>query len=228
MGKNLFDLRFVVERADGLRSLPWRLWVTSSGDVYLTTRRMGGIQKFSFHVSGVCRGAFTKEHGAPANMPDRAMFKWRRAQTPTAGQGGASRVAWIAYPSDYLSRTASPVAKTERFAAAPAGGATYVEIAYTLESEAFVHQAFKANSRCLHSFTRLPNGEAVFVSWYHGDWENNDVKSHPAPDSVFPELLFSATNQQNEGRPIRMLFGPLPKDGDALVLQELGGMPAAE
>ena len=44
---------------------------------------------------------------------------------------------------------------------------------------------------------------------------------------MFPNLLFSANDPLNTGRPIRMFFGPMPKDGDALVLQELGGYAIA-
>jgi hypothetical protein len=227
MGKNLFDLRFVIEGADGFRSLQWRLWITSTGDVYLTTRQMGGIQKYSFHQSGICRSAFTQEHGAPSTMPDRAMFKWKRTKTPLAGAGGASRVAWIAFPTDFLSRLPAPTAKITLISAAPPRDATYLELGYTFESEGVVMSAFQENQRRLHSYTKLPSGEAFYVSSYHSDWENKDLHSPPGEGSVFPKLLFSSNDPLNTGRPVRMLFGPIPKDGDALVLQELGGYPFA-
>ena len=222
MASNLFDLRFLVQRDDGYCSSQWRLWVTRAGDVYLATRGMGGIQKYSFHASGICRSAFTREHGAPRTMADRAIVKWNRATTPRPGSGSASRVAWIAFPTDYLSRSPLPVAKSTVIAAAPQGRATYVEVGYTFESESFVLEAFGGNRR-LHSFNRLPSGEAVFLESYHGEWENNDLSSPPAPDSVLPELCFSASDPQNTGRPLRIILGPTPRDGDALVLQELGG-----
>ena len=222
MAKNLLDLRFVVQRDDQFRSSPWRLWITQPGDLYLTTRRMGGIQKYSFHVSGVCRSAFTQEHGAPAGMPDRLVFKWKRASTPTVGTGGASRVAWIAFPTDYLSRSPEPKARTLVIAAAPAAGAAYIEVGYTRESQSFVMDAFKGNLRQLHCYTALPNGEAIFVSSYHSDWENKDLNSPAAQGSVIPDLLCSASDPEDTGRPYRLLFGPTPNDGDALVLRELG------
>ena len=227
MGKNLFDLRFVIKRNDGLRSSPWRLWITPPGDVYLTTRRMGGIKKYSFHKSGICRSAFTMEQGAPNTIADRAMFKWIRARTPAAGTGGASRVAWIAFPTDFLSR--APLAAGKKHLSIPAaapGGATYVELAYTFESKEYALSAFEGNLRRLHAYTELLSGESFFVCSYHSDWENNDLASPPAPGSVFPELLFSAKDTRDTGRPIRLLFGPTPKDGDTLVLQELGGFNA--
>lgn len=183
---------------------------------------MGGIQKYSFHVSGVCRSAFTQEQGAPAGSADRLMFKWKRVLTPAASGGGASRVAWIAFPSDYLSRTPEPVVSTTAIDAAPPTGATYVEVGYTFESESFVRDAFNGNLRHLHSYTALPSGEAAFVCSYHSDWENTDLSTPAAPGSVIPDLLCSASDPANTGRPYRLLFGPAPQDGDALVLRELG------
>jgi len=228
MGKNLFDLRFTIEGEDGFRSSQWRLWITSLGDVYLTTRGMGGIQKYSFHQSGICRSAFTKEHGTPSTMQDRAICKWKRAQTPQSGIGGASRVAWLAFPTDFLSRTTAPTKKTVQINAAPPGGSTYLELGYTLESEEFVGAAFRESQRRLHSYTLLPSGEAFFITSYHSDWENKDLNSPSGEGSVFPDLLFSANDPLDTGRPIRIFFGPTPKDGDALVLQELGGYPVAD
>ncbi len=153
------------------------------------------------------------------------MFSWRRVQTPLAGTGGASRVAWIAFPTDFLSRSALPTAKTTIITAAPPSGAAYLELGYTFESEEFVVSAFQENQRRMHSYVKLPSGEAFFASSYHSDWENKDVNTSPGAGSVFPQLLFSANDPLNTGRPVRLLFGPAPKDGDALVLQELGGYP---
>jgi hypothetical protein len=224
MSKNLYDLRFGIKRGDGYISNIWRLWITSSGDVYLATRRMGGIEKFSFHLSGICRSAFTKEYGTPETMSDRAIFKWARAKTPPLGDGGASRVAWIAFPTDFLSRNTKPInAKIDWIHATEPRGATYIEMAYTNESEQTMRSTFSENSKHLHSYTSVPNGEAFFVASYQSDWGNADLKSPPAQGSVFPELMFSANDPNDTGRPIRIRFGPRPKDGDALVFQELGG-----
>jgi hypothetical protein len=38
---------------------------------------MGHIEKVSFHESGICRRAFTREHGAPSTMTDWVMNRWR-------------------------------------------------------------------------------------------------------------------------------------------------------
>lgn len=224
MARNRHDLRFIVQRADGYCSSPWRLWVTAPGDVYLAVRGMGGIEKYSFHQSGICRSAFTKEHGVPSTMKDRAIFKWVRAKTPFQGSGRASRIVWMAFPTDFLSRPSHPVpAKTLCIQAAPAGDATFIELAFTFESQNSVVSAFGTNGRRLHAYLPLPSGEALIVDSYCADWTNDELRSPPAPGSVFPELLFSHKDPEGTGRPVRIRFGPAPKDGDALVLQELGG-----
>lgn len=53
MSKNLFNLRFGIQLSDAYASTPWRLWITGAGDVYLSTKAMAGIEKYSFHRSGI-------------------------------------------------------------------------------------------------------------------------------------------------------------------------------
>lgn len=217
-------MRFGVKREDGYISNVWRLWITSSSDVYLATRGMAGIEKYSFHESGICRSAFTKEHGAPPSMPDRAIFKWWRGKTPPVSSGMASRVAWIAFPTDFLSRISEKDQKPITWIpAAPYGWATYLELSYTSESEDAVIATFLKNDRQLVRYTALPNGDAFLFTYYHADWENRDLRVPASKGSVFPDLLFSANDPRDTGRPIRLRFGQAPKDGDSLVLQELGG-----
>lgn len=229
MPKNLYDARLCIRRDDGYVSNLWRLWISHDGDVYTTTQRMGGIEKYSFHKSGICRSAFTKEHGTPETMTDRLMFKWNRKSTPPKASGEASRVAWIAFPTDYLSRPQNDFKKQIIWIpAAPSGHATYLELVYTYESETAVRNAFNDGDRKLLTYTPLPSGEAFLCCYYHGDWENNDLSSPKGERSIFPDLLFSANDPNNTGRPVRIRFGPQPKDGDSLVLQELGGFYEAE
>lgn len=224
MSKNIFNIRFGIKRQDGYISNIWRLWITGRNDVYLTTRGMGGIEKFSFHQSGICRSAFTMEHGTPSTMSDRAMFKWRRAETPPVNSGRASRVAWMAFPTDFLSRITNSNSKDIIWIpAAPSGGATYLELCYTLETETSILAAFQNNDRKLLSYTMLPNSEVFFMNYYYADWENKDLRSPAAKGSVFPDLIFSANDPRDTGRPIRIRLASHPKDGDALVLRELGG-----
>ena len=223
MAKNLADLRFAIRSSIGHVSSVWRLWVTRHGDVYLATRGMAKIEKYSFHKSGICRSSFTKEYGTPTTLTDRAMFKWKRLATPADGEGRASRVAWLGFPTDYLSRQfKSSTEEVVWIEAAPAGGATYVEIAYTFESEESVRKALdEGQERNLVTYVELPGDEALFVDYYHSDWDNKDLKM-PGNGEV-ADLVFSPRDPNNTGRPIRIRLGPAPSDGNALVLQELGG-----
>ena len=228
MGKNVFDLRFGVQRDDGYKSSVWRLWITQPRDVYLATRSMAGIKKYSFHRSGICRDAFTKGHGTPRTMNDRAMSKWNRASTPPSGSGRASRVtSWLAFPTDYLSRLNNQERKKMLWLpAAPSGSATFVEMAFTNESEAAVCTALKTAQRSLISFTEISDTEAFFTFSYSGEWQNSDLRSPAAPDSSFPDLLFSKDDPAETGRPVRICIASQPNDGDCVLIQELGGYRA--
>src|SRR5687768_16171068 len=113
MGRNRLNLRFGVRRTNGFVSSVWRLWITNAGDVYLSTRSMASIVKYSFHVSGICRRAFAAEHGTPVTMADRLIYRWRRAPTASAGAGHGSRVLWLAVPTDFLSRHHGDLSQTQ-------------------------------------------------------------------------------------------------------------------
>jgi len=222
MPRNLLDMRFGIKNPEGNVSTVWKLWATNKGDVYLSVRKMTGIMKYSFHASGICRSAFTLEHGTPTTLSDRAMYKWKRSPTSEPGSLKASRVAWLAFPSDYLSR---PIPTDDKkvfwITAAPPGKARFIELAFTRESEANVRALFTPTSqRELISFTVLPNGESFIFLSYIGEWENRDLKM-PGEGKV-ADIYFSSV-MDSTGRPIRIQFGPRPSDGDALLLQELGG-----
>ena len=144
MAKNILNLRFGVKRTDGYIYSIWRLWATHIGDVYLAVRSHAGVSKYSFHKSGICRSAFTSEYGKPEKMTDRAMFKWKRNVTPTIDDN-ATRVAWIAFPTDYLSRETKKVTWID---AAPSGSATFIELAYTSKPENEVRKLLSSGGIC--------------------------------------------------------------------------------
>lgn len=227
MAKNAVDLRFGVRRSDGCVSSVWRLWATKAGDVYLATRRMAAIEKYSFHKSMICRLAFTKEHGTPSTMADRAAYKWRRAPTTPAGSDRASRVAWLAVPTDYLSRLSEidDGPSIVWIDAAPPGGATYIELAFTAEARSRIEQSFTQNDRRLLLYQSVGTHEAFIVDYYYADWENTELKV--PGNGTGSDLLFSPLDPAGTGRPIRITFGPIPKDGDAAIIQELGGYAVA-
>lgn len=230
MSKNILDLRFCVKRLDGYVSSLWRLWATRHGDVYLTVKHTTGqTSKFSFHQSGICRSAFTQEyiekHGMPEQMDDRAIVKWKRKETPVIGNGEFSRVAWLAFPTNFLSRaTEIERKKVTWIDAAPNDGATYVELGYTSESEKVIREILRSSeNRKLIHYTRINDKEALLTMYYHSDWKNEDLYSPTSSGSIFPNILFSANDPENTGRPIRITLHVKPRDGEELILQELGG-----
>jgi hypothetical protein len=220
----LLDLSFGVKRSDGYVSGIWRASTTRLGDFRLGTSSIAGVEEYSFNKSGVCRSAHTGADGAPAALRDRAGFRWRRAATPPAGSGRASRLAWIVFPSDYLSRpTVEDDAEILWIDAAPACGATYVEFACAAEPEEGIRGVLDiVQDRTLVRCTALPNGETLVIFYYYADWENKDLRV-PGNGAV-ADVLFSADDPLAAGRPLRYRFGPAPKDGEAVLLLELGGV----
>lgn len=76
-------LRFAVGER-GRRSSVWRVWAnTTTHDVYIASRTIAGIQKFSLHASGDWRYAFTSQFMATeagAAWPDRVLDRWQRPE----------------------------------------------------------------------------------------------------------------------------------------------------
>ena len=219
----LLDLSFGVKRSDGYVSDIWRAAMTRVGNFHLGTSSIAGVETYSFNKSGMCRSAHTGTDGAPAALRDRAGFRWRRAATPPRGSGRAARVAWIAIPTDYLSRpTVEDEGQILWIDAAPARGATYVEFAYAAEPEQGIRGVLDImQDRTLVRCAALPNGETLVIFCYHADWENADLRV--PGNGLVADVLFSAADPLATGRPLRHRFGPVPKDKEAVLLLEMGG-----
>lgn len=217
-------VRFAVGSRDGPQSSVRCFW-TNRNDVYLTLRgQLGGVQKLSFHASGICRRAFTKEHGRPVTMRDRVMIKWRRMETPPRGSNLGAGALTLIVPTAYLSTTIARPDKPVRWVEpAPAGGATAIDLFFTMETGERVEELFahRGERHVLHHAT-LPRGESVTLAWAHVEYDNPDLRV-PASHGG-SELLFSATDPHNTGRPVRMeLCKDKIADGDRMFLTELGG-----
>jgi hypothetical protein len=219
----LLDLSFGIKRSDGYVSDIWRASTTRLGDFHLGTCSIAGVEEYCFNKSGMCRSAHSGADAAPAPLRDRAGFKWRRAATPPRGSGRASRVAWIAFPTDYLSRpTVEDDGEILWIDAAPASGATYVEFAFAAEPEQGIRGVLDImQDRTLVRCAALPSGETL-VFCYHAEWENKDLRV-PGYGAV-ADVLFSADDPLASGRPLRHRLGPAPKDGEAVLLLEIGGV----
>lgn len=226
MAKNVLDSRFQIRSDDSVSSL-WRLWVTRPGDIYLAVRHMAGVSKYSFHISGICRSAFTSEHGTPPVLKDRAMFKWRRATTPPKGQLGYSRLLWLAVPTLFLTKVDKmpPADRIDVIPAAPESGATFVELVITAESETTVRDNFASGPRNLLHHVTLPKDETALLFWYFDKWDNKEMTV--TGSGKVNDILLSPTRRAvGDGR-VRVIFASPPKDGDALQVFELGGHPVA-
>ena len=223
MSNLLLDLSFGVKRSDGYVSDIWRASTTRRGDFHLATRSIAGVEEYRFNKSGICHSAHRGAEGTPASLRDRAGFRWRRAATPPRGSGRAARVAWIAFPTDYLSRpTVEDGGEIFWIKAAPASGATYVEFAYAAEPEQGIRGVLDVTQdRTLVRCAALPNGETLVIFCYHADWENKDLRVPGHGEAA--DILFSADDPLVSGRPLRHRFGPAPKDQEAVLLLELGG-----
>ncbi len=223
MSHHLLDLSFGVRRPDGYVSDIWHASTTRLGDFNLGTSSIAGVESYSFKKSGVCRSAHSGAEGAPAVLRDRAGFRWRRAATPPRGSGRAARVAWIAFPTDYLSRpTAEDHGQVLWIDAAPAHGATYVEFAYVADAEEGIRGVLDVmQDRTLVRCAALPGGESLVIFCFHADWENEDLRV--SGRGTVADILFSADDPLGTGRPLRHRFGPAPKDEEAVLLLEMGG-----
>ena len=223
MSNYLLDLSFGIKRPDGYVSDVWRASTTRLGDFRLVTSSIAGVEEYSFDKSGMCRSAHSGGESLHATLRDRAGFRWRRAATPPRGSGRAARVAWIAFPTDYLSRpTAEDDGNIFWIAAAPACGATYVEFAYAAEPEQGIRGVLDVmQDRTLVRCAALPNGETLVIFCYHADWDNKDLRV--PGNGLAADVLFSADDPLASGRPLRHRFGPVPKDEEAVLLLEMGG-----
>lgn len=223
MSGYLLDFSFGVKRTDGYVSDIWRASTTRLGDFHLATSSIAGAEEYRFNKSGMCRSAHSGADGAPGALRDRAGFKWRRAATPPRGSGRAARVAWLAFPTDYLSRpSVEDDGEIFWIAAAPACGATYVEFAYAAEPEQGIRGVLDVvQDRTLVQCAALPSGETLVIFCYHADWDNKDLRV--PGHGLAADVLFSADDPLATGRPLRYRFGPAPKDQEAVLLLEMGG-----
>lgn len=224
MSNFLLDLSFGVKRSDGYVSDVWHASTTRVGDVHLATRSISGAEEYRFNKSGMCRSVHSGADAAPAALRDRAGFRWRRAATPPHGSGRAARVAWIAFPTDYLSKpTLEDDGEILWIAAAPERGATYVEFAFAAEPEFGIRGVLEImRDRTLVRCAALPHGETLVIFCYHADWDNKDLRV--PGHGVVADVLFSADDPLASGRPLRHRLGPTPKDGEAVLLLEMGGV----
>jgi hypothetical protein len=192
------NFRIAVGDADGPRSSIWRGF-SNGNDVYLTAAGMAGVEKFSFHGSGICRQAFTKEEGPADGERDRVLHRWRRMVPVPAG--GLVQVLTARFPSDYLSTSLRPERKSvEWLPRAASGSATLIDFAFSGAGEETTRIMAKSTGRTIVSFTNLPNGEAFVVTWMHHPW-NGESFTMPGLFDKPDQYVVSKSDPSGSGRP---------------------------
>jgi len=216
LAKGIANLRFAVAEPTIGSSSVWRLWATRHGDVYLATYNLAGVTKFSFHRSGICRNAFTREHGPGRSMTDRVMHRWHRGFVPGPGSGQFCRLCWISYPTDYLSRGAQRgLEKSVHIPPAAAGRTTFVEVGLCKDSRGSIEAEMKNATNAgvvLHS--HLIEETNVLVRWYHGGWDNRDLRMEPSHGTQGDP--FRASELRRPDEPTHGSNGCHPEDGEAI------------
>jgi hypothetical protein len=229
MSKNHFDLRYGILRPDGYTFSVWRLWITKHSDVYLAAKSMAGIAKYSFHASGICRSAITKERSSTDK--DRLMFRWKRNPSPPPENTEAVIcVARIAYPTNFLSSPTNEGGKNISWIqAAQENHATILEFSFTRDTELSIRKVLEnAKERVLFQYMQLPNlKESLMVTYINESWDNKDLRITSA-SSETGDLIASAQDPEKTGRPIKLVYGPTPLDGDFAMVAELGCYPKTD
>lgn len=211
MGKtNEVDFRVAVGTPDGPRSSVWRGFSTKN-EVYVSHGGMGGIHKFSFHSSGICRLAFTEHEGPGEGEVDRVIHRWRRVKAPPSGGIVYSLIA--RFPTNYLS-TALKVEtkKVNWIPSASSGQATALDFVFSRAEKHVLDELAKSAGRTIFSFTRLPNGEAFVASWSHQDWIGGEDFTVPRVFDADIEYVISTDDPNHTGRPARFTMYQEPND----------------
>jgi len=140
----------------------------------------------------------------------------------------ATRVLRIGFSTDLLSttlRSAVPAKPVMWVDAAPSGGTTVLDLAFTREDEGAI-RAVLANepqdlAHRLLSYQRLPSGEAVTITaWFSPDADKGFVM--PASHNVNEDLVVSTDDPMGTGRPVRLTLYSNPQDRDFMRVWEFG------
>lgn len=215
------DARLVVGVPGGARSNTWRIW--SQGDeIYVLSGGMGGVEKLSFHSSGICRKAFTSDWGAPPGLADRATVKWKRNATPPVAEGTGCCVLEVQIATDYLSTGLEALTKKVIWIEpAPSNRMTVLEMFFTRHSDDDL-RSLASGQKKIVVYHRMPNGEAFAVVSCFAEGEPANFYM-PASLHESADLIFTPDASTAGGRPIRITVYKHPRDGDRMTAWEWGG-----
>jgi hypothetical protein len=218
-----FDVRLAVGTMHCPRSSVWNFW-SRNDQVYVAHGNLGGVEKFSFHTPDIYRLAFTKEHGTPVGVSNRASHQWRRDLSPPPRMKQVVPVLRVNFATDVLSTAlAAPKKPVSWIDAAPVGHATVVDLMFTRESEQSMSE-LSANGfpqQCgfkLICYKEMSNEEAFLIaSWFSTEAAN--TLRMPAENGAKHDLIILPIDPNRTGRPVRLTVFSDPKDGDIIQLR---------
>lgn len=226
MSKNRFDLRFAVGSENGARSSQWAIWSRKT-DLYVASKTLGGIQKFSFHPPNLCRYALTKEYVTRTEKKDRKALEWRRGESPVDDKMQVVRVLRIGFPTDYLSTALRDQVSKECLwlDSAPYSGSTVVDIMFTRADQASLERALVDEIRRFEhrivSYHKMQDGEAFAITCFHSPVTEAPIRMKAAPHDPF-DIIALPVDRLNTGRPIRLTLVGSAEDNKPLHVREMG------
>jgi len=126
MGKRDINFRFAFGREAAAHSSIWRLFSTTN-DVYMSTRSLGGALKASLHESGECAVAFTEQYVAKQRSADAWWRESRRVDTWTPAsniRAGVTLAMRIAVPDSELREYPVSTSRAVKWLPPPPAGHT--------------------------------------------------------------------------------------------------------
>lgn len=173
--------------------------------------------KFSFHESGICRDAFTKEFGAPPGMQDRVMTRWNRADIPPPNMGRACSVLEVAFPTDFLSTGMEvPPKPTYWLEAAAPGQSKCVELFFSSDGPEVVEALLQPAQRTAIAALPLENRSWFYVTSHTIDFPGQEMRI-PAVGNRKCDFLIKRQGVSPSSRSVRILVMNSPGDGDKMV-----------
>ena len=184
------SIRIAVGSATGRHSAVWSVFTTGN-EVYAAHRTWAGIEKISFHSSGLCFRAFIATHPLPPTMRSRVFTRWTKAETPPRDQGRGVAVLTVLFPEGHLSPDLTSTSKRAIWLPPPKlGDARSFQVLFSREREDDFRKLVVDAGHLFVAYHGLPNGEAVAIRSLVGEFERPDMimeASHGAPrDLVLP------------------------------------------
>jgi hypothetical protein len=225
-------VRFAVRSPDERYSAAWLTRDNKKSDFYIGARSVMSSFKISLHASGECRLAFDKTYivsdvarGLIPVETGRALVKWWRSPTPAVG---AALVVALVFPTDFLHLDA-PTATEKKpivfLQAAPQGKAVEIGFFYSREPVNTLEPKLLEFGIPLF-WTDLANGDMVWMVGREADFDATALPSAETLNSISGRILDpdGFTKASAERRSLTAHLWNAPKDNEALVIIEVGGI----